>query len=341
MGRNKGRQCGGFTSKMERVRIDVVKALMHARLKDDQVEQIKLKRTESIATELQRAATIEPCATLLERCLHEIGKTFDLYTAACPFTQQFFASLEPWMISRLSELATAYQTMSDDNVALLLQQETAELTVGFVRREQSLAMLLEDAEPRQQLTWKHSSGNKLMSGLEQVESWDELDVDEIDIVQTQDDVHLSSLRLVSCRGLSVGFLERLVAVHPHVQHVEITDCFDASTDSSDSDSGVALLRQLKGWRDLKTVRLTWCSWLTTESLVSFAQLKGWRDLKTVRLTWCSWLTTESLVSFAYHLLEPPVSGVQEIHIAHYFDVVEEYVRSIYHDLLPQVTLHLG
>ncbi|KAJ0399813.1 hypothetical protein ATCC90586_007538 [Pythium insidiosum] len=312
MGRNKGRQCGGFTSKMERVRIDVVKALMHARLKDDQVEQIKLKRTESIATELQRAAMIEPSRTW-RRCLHEIGKTFDLYTAACPFTQQFFASLEPWMISRLSELATAYQTMSDDNVALLLHQETAELTVGFVRREQSLAMLLEDAEPRQQLTWKHSSGNKLMSGLEQVESWDELDVDEIDIVQTQDDVHLSSLRLVSCRGLSVGFLERLVAVHPHVQHVEITDCFDASTDSSDSDSGVALLRQLKGWR----------------------------DLKTVRLTWCSWLTTESLVSFAYHLLEPPASGVQEIHIAHYFDVVEEYVRSIYHDLLPQVTLHLG
>ncbi|GLD92773.1 hypothetical protein PINS_up001352 [Pythium insidiosum] len=336
MGRNKGRQCGGFTSKMERfmlqrawqrevskvvnqrrkerVRIDVVKALMHARLKDDQVEQIKLKRTESIATELQRAATIEPCATLLERCLHEIGKTFDLYTATCPYIQQFFASFEPWMISRLSELATAYQTMSDDNVALLLQQQTEELTIGFIRREQSLAMLVEEAEPRQQLTWKHASGsNRLFSSFEQVDSWDELDVDEIDIVQTQTEVHLTSLRLVSCRGLSVSFLQRLVAIHPHIQHVEITDCFDASTDSSDDDSGVALLRQLKGWR----------------------------ELKTVRLTWCSWLTTESLVSFAYHLLEPPVSGIQEIHVAHYFDVVEEYVRSIYHDLLPQVTLHLG
>ncbi|GLE10517.1 hypothetical protein PINS_up022662 [Pythium insidiosum] len=139
---------------------------MHARLKDDQVEQIKLKRTESIATRASACSDDralryafgaygfnfsivlmgDVCVLMAICCcvvvFHEIGKTFDLYTATCPYTQQFFASFEPWMISRLSELATAYQTMSDDNVALLLQQQTEEQTIGFIRREQSLAMLV-------------------------------------------------------------------------------------------------------------------------------------------------------------------------------------------------------
>ncbi|TMW66257.1 hypothetical protein Poli38472_004022 [Pythium oligandrum] len=329
MGRNKGRQCGGYTSKMERftlqrlwqrqvskvvtqrrqerVRVDVVKALMNARLKDDQVEQIKLKRIEAITTELQRSTTIQSFATLQDRCLHEIAKTFDLYSSTCPYTREFFGSFEPWMITRLSELTTAFKTMNDDNVLLLLQQTIDDLTIGFIRQEQSLALLVEDTEGKQQLTWQRS-GNIFLGGHHEVESWDELDVEEVDLVQTQDDIHLRSLKLVSCRGLSVDFLARLTQIHPYIEHLEITDCFDAV----DGEEGTAIMRQLVQWR----------------------------SLKTLRLSWCSWLTTECLVAFAYQLLEPPASGLEELHVSHYFDVVEDYVRSIYEDLLPnlQVTL---
>jgi hypothetical protein len=213
------------------------------------------------------------------------------------------------MITRLSELTVAFKTMADDNVELLLLQQTEELTLGFVRHEALLSLLVEEAiETKHQFTWQRS-GQHLNSGYELVDSWDELDVDEVDIVPTQDETQLRSLKLISCRGLSLNFFRKLSDQHPHLEHLEITDCFDVA----DSAQGTALLQQLSRWR----------------------------GLKTLRLSWCSWLTTECLVAFAYHLLEPPASGLVSLEASHYFDVVEDYVRSVFAETVPHVTLKLG
>lgn len=53
--------------KRRAVRVDVVKALMNARLKDDHVERIKIKSAEHIATELEKASQIQHYASLQER----------------------------------------------------------------------------------------------------------------------------------------------------------------------------------------------------------------------------------------------------------------------------------
>uniref|UniRef100_K3X292 Uncharacterized protein n=1 Tax=Globisporangium ultimum (strain ATCC 200006 / CBS 805.95 / DAOM BR144) TaxID=431595 RepID=K3X292_GLOUD len=355
MGRNrKGRQCGGYESKMERfmlqrkwqyemskavtrlqqnrqaahqrhiagqqndatssssykrrVRVDVVKALMNARLKDDHVERIKIKSAEHIATALEKTSTIQHYASLQERCLHEIARTFDCYASSCPFTDEWFGTFEPWMLTRLSELATAMKTMNDGNVALLLQQPTDELTIGFVRDEKALARLYDrDDGDRQRMVWQL---NALTLGTpqlqQQVDSWDELDVDDVDIVQTHDEIHLQRLQLISCAGLTLSFLTKLMLEHPFIEHLKVIDCFDTVSGAD----GTALLHQLSRWR----------------------------QLKTLHFSWCCWLTTDMLVTFAYHLLEPPRAALEEFHVSDCFDVVDDYIRSLFMELHPQIRL---
>ncbi|KAK1932511.1 Phosphoinositide phosphatase SAC1 [Phytophthora citrophthora] len=346
MGRNrKGRQCGGYGSKKERfvlfrrwqqevakvsrknaqsrqaqrklvdqqkrvetndavrrrVRVDVLTAWTNARLKDDHIERVKREGALSIASELRKTSAVREFSSLQERCIYEIARSFDLYSSSCEFTQAFFASFEPWMVSRLAELTTAFKTMSDGNVKLLLLQPTEHLTIGFVRDEKSLAMLFDEDEVDHRMAWQFTSGSLLQT---EAESWEDLDVEDVDIVQTQEEVQLLSLSLVSCLGLSSRFLTQLTTTHPYLEHLKIVDCFDAAA----GEQGAVLLQQLAKSR----------------------------ALKSLHFSWCCWLTTEILVTFAYQLLEPPVSSLQELHVSDCFDVLGDYVQSVFNELLPHI-----
>ncbi|RLN59568.1 hypothetical protein BBJ28_00000651 [Nothophytophthora sp. Chile5] len=283
-----------------RVRVDVITAWTNARLKDDHIERIKREGALSIASELQKTSAVDPSSSLQERCIFEIARSFDLYTSSCEFTQAFFSSFEPWMVSRLAELTTAFKTMNDGNVRLLLLQPTEQLTLGFVRDEKSLAPLF-DATESDRMTWQFASGHLVER---EAESWEELDVDDVDIVQAQEDVHLLSLSLVSCLGLSSRFLTQLTTAHPFLERLKIVDCFDAAA----GEQGAALLQQLAKSR----------------------------ALKSLHFSWCCWLTTEILVTFGYQLLEAPVSPLQELHVSDCFDVLGDYVQSVFRELLPHV-----
>lgn len=239
------------------------------------------------------------------RCLFEIARTFDLYDSSCELTQACFETFEPWMVTRLAEMATALKTMNDSNVSLLLLQPTDQLTVGFVRSEKSLAQLFrqEDDSAQAHVAW---SLNSLVQ--QEVESWDELSVDDVDIVATREEVHLRSLRLVSCTGLSLSFLTQLVHDHPYLESLVITDCFDSLGSSSED---------------------------RIEGLQQIAQC---RSLKTLRFSWCCWLTTECLATFAYQLSEPAAARLEELHVSNCFDVVEDYIRLLFSDLHPAIRL---
>ncbi|KAI9999028.1 hypothetical protein PInf_003707 [Phytophthora infestans] len=351
MGRNrKGRQCGGYGSKKERfvllrrwqqevnkvsrknalsrqaqrkladqqrraetdnavrrrVRVDVLAAWTNARLKDDHIERIKLEGTLSIASELQKTSVVHEFSSLQERCIYEIARSFDLYSSSCEFTQAFFASFEPWMVSRLAELTTAFKTVSDGNVKLLLLQPTEHLSIGFVRDEKSLAPLFDEDEADHRMAWQLTSGQ--LSETE-AESWEDLDVEDVDIVQAQEEVRLLSLSLVSCLGLSSRFLTQLTITHPHLEHLKIVDCFDAAA----GEQGAALLQQLAKSR----------------------------ALKSLHFSWCCWLTTEILVTFAYQLLEPPISPLQELHVSDCFDVLGDYVLSVFNELQPHISMSVS
>ncbi|CAH0480240.1 unnamed protein product [Peronospora belbahrii] len=352
MGRNrKGRQCGGYGSKKERfvlfkrwqlevtkvshknaqtrqaqnklidrrrraetndtmrrrVRVDVLTSWTNARLKDDHIERTKREGALSIASELQKTSTVDECfSSMQERCIYEIARTFDLYSSSCEFTQAFFASFEPWMVSRLAELSTAFKTISDGNVRLLLLQPTEHLTVGFVRDEKSLAPLFDRVnESHHHMMWQFVSDHPVQC---EAESWEDLDVEDVDIVQTQDEVRLLSLNLVSCLGLSSRFLTQLTTVHPHLEHLKIVNCFDAAA----GEQGAALLQELSKSR----------------------------ALKTLHFSWCSWLTTEILVTFAYQLVEPPLSSLEELYVSNCFDVLGDYVQSVFKELLPGVDVSM-
>ncbi|CAI5733155.1 unnamed protein product [Hyaloperonospora brassicae] len=331
MGRNrKGRQCGGYGSKKERFVLlqrwqqEVNKVTRknaqnrHAQHKledqrrrtaatesDDRREKRKREGALSIASELQKTSTVDTFSSLQERCIYEIARSFDLYSSACEFTHAFFASCTPWMVTRLAEMATAFKTMSDGNVRLLLLQPIEHLTLGFVREEKSLAPLFTEGNNEQHMAWQSVSMNNLVE--REVESWEDLDSDDVDIVQTgADDVRLLSLRLVSCLGLSSRFLTQLMDFHPHLEHLKIVDCFDAAT----TEEGIALLHQLAKSR----------------------------ALQTLHFSWCCWLNTEILVTFAYQLVEPPVSPLRELHVSNCFDVLGDYVQAVYHELLPALSV---
>lgn len=212
---------------------------------------------------------------------------------------------EPWMVSRLSELTTAFKTMNDANVNLLLQQPTDQLTLGFVRHEKSLEPLFEQGElDHQRMAWQ--LGGPLTQY--EAESWEELDVDEVELVETQDEARLQSLCLISCSGLSLQFVTKLGAEHPYLADLKVIDCFDTAA----GENGSELLQHLACWR----------------------------NLKTLHFSWCGWLTTELLVTFAYQLLEPPRSPLQELQVTDCFDVLEDYVRSVFQDLHPNLQLKL-
>ncbi|POM74156.1 Hypothetical protein PHPALM_8927 [Phytophthora palmivora] len=251
MGRNrKGRQCGGYGSKKERFVLfrrwqqEVAKVTRknaqsrQAQRKladqqrrdetndaDDHIERIKREGALSIASELQKSSEVHEFSSLQERCIYEIARSFDLYSSSCEFTQAFFASFEPWMVSRLAELTAAFKTMSDGNVRLLLLQPTEHLTIGFVRDEKSLAPLFDDVEADHRMAWQFASGHLAET---EAESWEDLDVEDVDIVQTQEEGRLLSLSLVSCLGLSSSFLTQLTTAHPYLEHLKIIDCFDAA-----------------------------------------------------------------------------------------------------------------
>lgn len=140
------------------------------------------------------------------------------------------------------------------------------------------------------------------------ESWEVLFVEDVDIVQPYEEVQLVSLSLVSCLGLSSRFITQLITMHSQLEHLEIVDCFDAV----EGDTARALLQQLAKSR----------------------------AIKSLHISWCCWLTTEVLVAFAYQLLEPPVSTLQELHVANCFDVLGDYVQSVYTELLPHVTVSM-
>lgn len=68
------------------VRVDVVKALMNARLKDDHVERIKIKSAEHIATQLEQSSRVQDFTSLQDRyeCVYiscSIGIRFTLLPA--------------------------------------------------------------------------------------------------------------------------------------------------------------------------------------------------------------------------------------------------------------------
>ncbi|KAE8973904.1 hypothetical protein PR003_g17834 [Phytophthora rubi] len=132
------------------------------------------------------------------------------------------------MASRLAELTTAFKTMSDGNVKLLLLQPTEHLTIGFVRDEKSLAPLFDEAEVDHRMAWQFSGGHLMKH---EAESWEDLDVEDVDIVR------LLSLSLVSCLGLSSRFLTQLTTAHPHLEHLKIIDCFHAAA----GEQGAALV----------------------------------------------------------------------------------------------------
>ncbi|KAF1772804.1 SAC domain [Phytophthora cactorum] len=302
MGRNrKGRQCGGYGSKKERfvllrrwqqevakvsrktaqsrqaqrkladqqrraetdnavrrrVRVDVLAAWTNARLKDDHIERIKREGALSIASELQKTSAVHDFSSLQERCIYEIARSFDLYSSSCEFTQAFFASFEPWMVSRLAELTTAFKTMSDGNVKLLLLQPTEHLTIGFVRDEKSLATLFDEVEVDHRMAWQFASSQLIET---EAESW----------------------KIWTWKTSTLCRLKRT------------------------GEQGAALLQQLAKSR----------------------------ALKSLHFSWCCWLTTEILVTFAYQLLEPPISPLQELHVSDCFDVLGDYVQSVFNELLP-------
>ncbi|ETO64688.1 hypothetical protein F444_17836 [Phytophthora nicotianae P1976] len=155
------------------------------------------------------------------------------------------------------------------------------------------------------MAWQFTSGQLIET---EAESWEDLDVEDVDIVQTQEEVRLLSLSLVSCLGLSSRFLTQLTTVHPYLEHLKIVECFDAAA----GEQGAALLQQLAKSR----------------------------ALKSLHFSWCCWLTTEILVTFAYQLLEPPVSPLQELHVSDCFDVLGDYVQSVFNELLPQVNVSI-
>lgn len=248
-----------------------------------------------------------PVVCCYTRCIYEIARTFDCYTSSCPFTEEFFGTFEPWMVTRLSELTTAFKTMNDGNAALLLQQPTEELTLGFVRDDKALARLFEQSDSdRQRMAWQLNPLGQQHHLQQQVDSWDELDVDDVDIVQTHDEIRLQKLQLISCAGLALPFLRKLTQEHPFIEHLTVIDCFDTVS----GEDGTALLQHISRWR----------------------------NLKTLHFSWCCWLTTDMLVTFAYHLLEPPRSSLQEFHVSDCFDVVEDYIRSLFMELHPQLRL---
>uniref|UniRef100_M4C4W2 Uncharacterized protein n=1 Tax=Hyaloperonospora arabidopsidis (strain Emoy2) TaxID=559515 RepID=M4C4W2_HYAAE len=271
------------------------------------MEKRKREGALSIASELQKTSTMDTFSSLQERCIYEIARSFDLYSSACEFTHAFFASCMPWMVTRLAELATAFKTVCDGNVQLLLLQPTEQLTVGFVRDEKSLAPLFAVEDNEKHMTWQSASGNLVERA---VESWEDLDSEDVDIVPTTgaDEVRLLSLSLVSCLGLSSRFLTQLMTAHPHLEHLKVVDCFDAAS----TEQGVALLHQLAKSR----------------------------ALLTLHFSWCGWLTTEILVTFAYELLEPPISPLCKLHVSNCFDVLGDYVQAVYHDLLPALNISI-
>ncbi|DBA04704.1 TPA: hypothetical protein N0F65_012287 [Lagenidium giganteum] len=295
-----------FSGNKRSVRLNVVKALMDMRLHDDKVERFQLKRTATITAQLQQQMDVhcQNFSSLVDQCLYELAKTLDMYDGQCPHTQEWFSMLEPWMVTKVAELATSMRTLNDSTAALILQQRTEQLTIGFTRLEASLALLVaprtghNDAnslgDPSE---LKHQAPASLFRLASQVvENWEDLDVDDIDVVATQDeDARLLSLRLISCGGLNKihGTAEL------NASSLELVDCFDA-------DSG----------REVMEI------------------LAQWRHLKTLRFSWCSWLSTELLVTFANKLLEPPVTILEEIAVSQCFDVVEDYVRSIFLELHP-------
>ena len=195
--------------------------------------------------------------------------------------------------------------MSDGNVRLLLLQPIEHLTVGFVRHEKSLVPLFDNVDEDHRMAWQFASGQSVECD---AESWEDLDVEDVDIVQTQGNTRLLSLSLVSCLGLSSGFLTQLTTTHPYLEHLKIVDCFDTAA----GEQGAALLQQLSKSR----------------------------ALKTLHFSWCCWLTTEILVTFAYQLVEPPVSSLQEIHVSDCFDVLGDYVQSVFNELLPALNVSI-
>lgn len=77
-----------------------------------------------------------------------------------------------------------------------------------------------------------------------------------------------------------------------------------------------------------------------QGAVLLQQLSKSRALKSLHFSWCCWLTTEILVTFAYQLLEPPVSPLQELHVSDCFDVLGDYVQSVFNELLPHVNVSI-
>lgn len=302
---NHQRRTKGDDLVRRKVKLDVLACWTNARLKDDHIERIKHEGALSIASELRKTSAVQDFSSLQDRCIYEIARSFELYSSSCEFTQNFFASFEPWMISKLAELTTAFKTVSDSNVKLLLLQPTEHLTIGFVRDEKSLAPLFDNVQVDHRMTW-HFAASQLMET--KAESWEDLDAEDVDIVQTQENVQLLSLCLVSCLGLSRHFLTQLTTIHPNLEGLTITDCFDAAA----GEQGAVLLQQLAKSR----------------------------ALKSLHFSWCCWLTTEILVTFAYQILEPPVSPLQELHVHDCFDVLGDYVNSIFTELLPSVNVYI-
>ncbi|CEG43981.1 uncharacterized protein PHALS_14256 [Plasmopara halstedii] len=196
------------------------------------------------------------------------------------------------MVSKLAELTTALKTINDGNVKLLLLQPTDNLTIGFVQDEKSLAPLFDEAQADRCITWHFASDQ---SDIVSADSWEDLDVEDINILQTEGKMQLRSLSLASCLDRSSHFLTHLTTVHPSLEHLKIIDCFDNAA----IEQCAALLKQLARSR----------------------------ALKTLHFSWCCWLTTEMLVTFAYELLEPPVSPLQELLVSDCFDVLGDYVQS--------------
>lgn len=239
------------------------------------------------------------------RCIFELAKSFEMFSSTCPFTCEFFALFEPWMVSRLSELTTAFKTVNDGNVSLLLQQSSDQLTLGFIRSEKSLEGLFDQSEgDHQRLAWQV---NGPLTQYE-ADSWEDLDDNDVEIVETHDDTRLQSLCLISCSGLSLDFVKRLGLEHPFIESFRVVDCFDVSS----SESGAELL----------------------------LHMARWRNLQSLHFSWCCWLTTELLVNFAYQLLEPPRSALKELHISECFDVLEDYVRSVFQELHPDLKVSM-
>jgi hypothetical protein len=216
--------------------------------------------------------------------------------------------MAPWMVTKISVLATAMKTINARNIELLLLQEVEDLTIGYVRNEKSVQKMF----AHDKKTWKI---DPIISN--SVEYWDELDIDDFEFISSDEQISLKSLQLICSSGLSSDFSKRLVEEHPMIEELVIVDSFDGQ-------QGEEIIHHIANLRYLKRLSFSWCTWLTTDLIVSLAYLIRGQRIGEVHP--CG--SQNKIICYLPNLVELQVSDC--------FDVTEDYVVALFQELHPHL-----